>query len=105
MYAPCLLILTYSANVFAHKTENAFLISLIIQAFSWAAQFFGHFFFEKRAPAFLDNIFQAFLLAPLFIFMELLFVLGYRPALLKRTRDKIKIAITTWKMGKERKSE
>lgn len=68
-------------------------------------QFFGHFYFEHRAPALIDNIFQAFLLAPLFIFMELLFVLGYRPALFKRTRDKTKIAITTWKMGKERKSD
>lgn len=91
--------------MFAHKTPNAFLISSIIQIVSWAAQFFGHFFFERRAPALLDNIFQAFLLAPLFIFMELLFVLGYRPALLKRVRDKTKIAITTWKMGKERKAE
>jgi uncharacterized membrane protein YGL010W len=91
--------------VFAHKTSNAFLISAIIQAVSWVVQFFGHFFFERRAPALIDNIFQSFLLAPLFIFMELLFVLGYRPALLKRVRDKTKIAITTWKMGKERKAE
>jgi uncharacterized membrane protein YGL010W len=45
------------------------------------------------------------LLAPLFIFMEFLFVLGYRPALLKRIRDKTKISITTWKMGKDRRAE
>lgn len=100
-----MLIFTYSANVFAHKTHNAFIISSIIQGISWAFQFFGHFFFEKRAPALTDNVFQAFLLAPFFVFMELLFVLGYRPALLKRTRDKTKIAITTWKMGKERKND
>ena len=91
--------------MFAHKTSHAFMISAIIQGISWAAQFFGHYFFERRAPALLDNLFQAFLLAPLFIFMELLFVLGYRPALLKRIRDKTKIAITTYKMGKDRKSD
>lgn len=91
--------------MFAHKTSNALLISFLIQAVAWSAQFFGHFFFERRAPALLDNIFQAFLLAPLFIFMELLFVLGYRPALLKRVRDKTKIAITTYKMGKERRTD
>lgn len=97
--------MTYSANVFATKTQHPMLISACIQAGAWGAQFFGHYFFESRAPAFLDNIFQAFLLAPLFIFMELLFVLGYRPALYKRISDKTRTSITTWKMGKERKQE
>ena len=105
MYAPLLLILTYSANVFCRKTPHAFLISTALQAASWIAQFAGHYLLEHRSPALLDNIFQAFLLAPLFVFMEFLFALGYRPALYKRTREKTKIAITTWKMGRERKSD
>jgi len=103
--APFLLIITYTANVFAAKTANAFWIAGAIQALSWAAQLIGHFIFEKRCPALVDNVFQAFLLAPFFVFMEFLFVLGYRPALYKRMRDKTKVAIATWKMGKDRKSE
>ena len=51
---------------------------------SWLAQFVGHGKFEGRAPALLDNIVQAFVLAPFFVFFELLFALGYRPELKKR---------------------
>lgn len=51
---------------------------------SWIAQFIGHGIFEGRAPALLDNIAQAFLLAPFFVWFEILFTLGYRPDLKKR---------------------
>ncbi|KAI8022755.1 Phenylalanine--tRNA ligase alpha subunit, cytoplasmic [Camellia lanceoleosa] len=34
-------------------------------------QFIGHGIFEKRAPALLDNLAQAFLMAPYFVFLEL----------------------------------
>lgn len=51
---------------------------------AWIAQFIGHGVFEGRAPALLDNIFQAFFLAPLFVWLEILFALGYRPELKTR---------------------
>ena len=51
---------------------------------SWVAQFVGHGKFEGRAPALLDNLFQAFFLAPLFVWLETLFALGYRPELKER---------------------
>lgn len=47
--------------------------------FGFAAQIFTHQVFEKRSPALLDNIFQAFVMAPLFVVMETLFMFGYRP--------------------------
>ena len=31
-----------------------------------------------RAPALLDNLFQAVFMAPLFVLMEVMFMLGYR---------------------------
>ena len=34
-----------------------------------------------RRPALFDNLFQSFVLAPFFVFLEVLFKLGYRPAL------------------------
>lgn len=55
-----------------------------IHIFSWIAQFIGHGKFEGRAPALLDNLFQAFFLAPLFVWLEILFALGYRPELQAR---------------------
>ncbi|KAF3051559.1 Alpha subunit of the F1 sector of mitochondrial F1F0 ATP synthase [Didymella keratinophila] len=53
----------------------------------WIAQFIGHGKFEGRAPALLDNLVQAFFLAPFFVWFEILFSLGYRPEL-KRRLDK-----------------
>ncbi|ESZ93739.1 hypothetical protein SBOR_5876 [Sclerotinia borealis F-4128] len=51
---------------------------------SWILQFVGHGAFEKRAPALLDSLVQAIVLAPFFVFMEVLFIFGYRPELQKR---------------------
>ena len=46
--------------------------------FGFAIQIFAHQVFEKRSPAFLDNIYQAFVMAPLFVVMEFMFFFGYR---------------------------
>ena len=97
--------MTYSANIFHRKTTHSLPITLSLQLLSWSAQLLGHYVFEHRSPALLDNLFQAFLLAPMFVFMEFLFAMGYRPALLKRTREKTKTAITTWKMGSMKKEK
>merc|ERR1719175_101315 len=45
---------------------------------AWIAQFIGHGVFEGRAPALLDSWDQAFITAPLFVLLEVLFFLGYR---------------------------
>ena len=44
----------------------------------WIAQFIGHGVFEKRAPALLDSWDQAFITAPLFVLLEIMFFFGYR---------------------------
>jgi uncharacterized membrane protein YGL010W len=75
----------------------------MIQFVGCASQLLSHIFIEHRVPAFMDNVLQAFLLAPLFVFIELLFVLGYRPALQKRIHEKVKAAISTWKLRCERR--
>lgn len=55
--------------------------ALAIHIISWLAQFIGHGAYEGRAPALLDNLVQAVFLAPLFVWMEVLFFFGYRPEL------------------------
>jgi len=59
-------------------------IALTVNIVSWVAQFIGHGLFEKRSPALFDNLFQAVFLAPLFVWLELLFALGYRSELKAR---------------------
>jgi len=52
--------------------------ALAIHVVAWIIQFIGHGVFEGRAPALLDSWDQAFITAPLFVFLEILFAAGYR---------------------------
>jgi len=85
--------MTYTANLFALKHPEAWRISLALHGLAWLAQFAGHLFLEKRLPALLSSLSQALLTAPLFVFMELLFLVGYRPALQKRLREKTRASM------------
>ena len=71
-----------------------------VHVICWALQFLGHGQLEGRAPALLDNLFQAIFLAPLFVWMEILFSLGYRPELRARTARRVEEEIRRWKEGK-----
>ncbi|TGZ82028.1 DUF962-domain-containing protein [Ascodesmis nigricans] len=62
----------------------------VSQIVAWGIQFVGHGVFEKKAPALLDNIVQALFLAPFFVWLEVLFMWGYRPELRDRVSKKVK---------------
>lgn len=62
-----------------YSPENAWMWALLLHIFSWIVQIvIGHMYYEQRKPALLDSLFQSLLLAPLFVWFELLFFLGYR---------------------------
>ncbi|KAI3626520.1 hypothetical protein CBS9595_001881 [Malassezia furfur] len=65
----------------AEHHPHAQTIALSVFLASWVAQFYGHGVHEGRAPALLDNLLGAVVLAPLFVFLEVLFFFGYRPEL------------------------
>lgn len=46
----------------------------------WAFQLAGHYIFEKRKPALLDNLFQM-IVGPVFLCAELFFLLGFKEEL------------------------
>ncbi|KAK3372546.1 hypothetical protein B0H63DRAFT_300797 [Podospora didyma] len=71
----------------------------------WLLQFVGHGKFEGRAPALLDNLFQAIFLAPLFVWLELLFMVGYRPELKKRVDKAVEIEIAKYRANKAKNAE
>lgn len=58
--------------------------AIALHILSWLAQFYGHGVHEKRAPALLDNLLQAIVLAPFFVSFEIAFWLGYKLDLKKR---------------------
>ena len=80
---------------------------------SWIAQVIGHLVFEGmrflfvdnfkgRSPALVDNVFQAVLLAPFFVWIETLFLFfNYRPQLQKTLKNKVGKAISEYKKSKE----
>ena len=62
---------------------GAWVPALAVHVVAWVAQFVGHGVFEGRAPALLDNLFQAVFMAPIFVFIEVLMAAGLLKAFKK----------------------
>jgi len=71
--------------------------AVAINVTCWFAQFYGHGVHEGRSPALLTNLQQAFLMAPLFVVLEVLFMFGYRPDLQKRVEPVIAANVREFK--------
>lgn len=84
----------FFANHFRANFENAIFYSILVHVIAWIAQFAAHGLIEKRAPALLDSLLQALLLAPLFVWLEVLFMFGYRKKL-KEDLQKVFIIFST----------
>lgn len=80
--------------------------ALALHIVCWIFQFIGHGVYEGRAPALLDNLIQAIFLAPMFVWLEILFAFGYRPELRSRVSKKVQIEIEKFRAkSKEAKSQ
>lgn len=85
----------------------AWKVVLVSQVVCWTAQFIGHGVFEKRSPALLDNLIQAFMMAPFFVLLEVLQKFcGYEPypGFQKAVRAKMQANIKEWRLKKQKKS-
>jgi uncharacterized membrane protein YGL010W len=86
------------ANWFRVVVPSAWAWALGLHIFSWFAQIvFGHQMAEHRKPALMDSFFQSLVLAPLFVWFELLFLLGYRPRLHAEVQALVRANIEEWK--------
>lgn len=62
--------------------SEAWLWAVYAHVLGWFMQIVpGHGYFEKRKPSLMDSFVQSLLLAPLFVWFELLFLCGYRKTL------------------------
>ena len=85
LYAPVLLGgAAYANHLVANHGSSANSMAIAVHILAWVAQFIGHGVFEGRAPALLDNLAQALFQAPFFVWLEVLFMFGYRPELKAR---------------------
>mmetsp|Transcript_5161 Transcript_5161/g.9484 ORF Transcript_5161/g.9484 Transcript_5161/m.9484 type:complete len:218 (-) Transcript_5161:245-898(-) len=57
-----------------------------VHIMGWLLQFYGHGLHEKRMPALLTNLSQAVLMAPLFVYLEILAFFGYKKAFFKELK-------------------
>lgn len=85
---------TAFARHLSHQNPHQTLqVAIGVHVIAWVAQFIGHGAFEGRAPALLDRLIQALFLAPMFVWFEILFVLGYRPELQARVDKQVNAEI------------
>jgi uncharacterized membrane protein YGL010W len=75
-------------------------VAIATHIICWILQFIGHGAFEHRAPALFDNLVQAIFLAPLFVWLELLFKFGYRRELQSRVENAVQIEIAKFRAQK-----
>eukprot|EP01018_Ginkgo_biloba_P038457 Gb_30789 [translate_table: standard] len=98
-----------SSNALAQRLgfSLAWKVVLVSQLICWTSQFIGHGVFEKRAPALLDNLLQAFLMAPFFVLLEVLQKFcGYEPypGFQKSVQARVQANIKEWRANKQKKS-
>ncbi|CAB3747760.1 Mpo1 family 2-hydroxy fatty acid dioxygenase [Paraburkholderia solisilvae] len=68
-------------------------------ALGWVFQFFGHAAFEHRKPAFVDDL-VGLMIGPLFVLVEALLSVGWRPALRESIERQIEAAHPHAKPGR-----
>jgi uncharacterized membrane protein YGL010W len=90
----------YANHLMSAYPSTSVKAAIAVEVFSWVAQFVGHGVYEGRAPALLDNLVQALVLAPFFVFMEMLFICGYRPELQKRVNEAVSKEILKFRQEK-----
>lgn len=95
----------YANHLTATYGAKANYIAVGVHIVSWIAQFIGHGVYEGRAPALMDNLVQALFLAPFFVWLEVLFYLGYRPELKTRLDAAIQKEIAGFRASKSSKSK
>lgn len=100
IYAPFVIFLGWSANEFYANNANSTRVAGVVFVAAWIAQFIGHGKFEGRAPALLDSLFQSLVLAVFFVFMEVMFELGYKPELHRRLQNRIGKEIVKYRAKK-----
>lgn len=76
LYAPVIAGMQLLASRVCSKHVTA---SVAVHLIGWIIQVLAHKYFEGRAPAFLEDPLQAIHAAVFFVWLEVLYYLGYRP--------------------------
>lgn len=92
----------WSSEAFRDVVPSAWAWALGIHILGWVMQIYpGHMLAEKRRPALMDSFFQSLVLAPLFVWFELLFLIGFRPTLRNEVESLVTANIEAYTSAKE----
>ncbi|KAI8084601.1 uncharacterized protein BX664DRAFT_337360 [Halteromyces radiatus] len=105
LYAPILYTMCYTATQFQRTNPNATKLALGLHITSWILQFIGHGAAEKRSPKLVDNLIQALVSAPYFVFFEVLFALGYRPKLRREMMIEVEKDVAAFRARQQQKRQ
>ena len=95
----------YSTLLYSRHGADIWNYALYTHIICWIAQIVGHQKWEGRSPALLDNLFQAFMMAPLFVLMEVLFMFGYRKEFRERVQKVVDVNVREYKASKAKKGK
>jgi uncharacterized membrane protein YGL010W len=80
----------FKQTMMAAGVDRPWAVALVLHILAWYMQIHpGHAIFEKRKPALLDSFAQSIIMAPLFVWYEVLFFLGYDKEFKKRLDMKV----------------
>ncbi|CAN0337616.1 unnamed protein product [Laminaria digitata] len=100
--ASLLVVASYMTSNMWMADGGSVMLAAGVNVGAWISQFYGHGVHEGRAPALLDNLFHAFLAAPLFVFCEVLFEFGYKADMQKRINAKVLLNLQEFQAAKNR---
>lgn len=66
----------FTTYLFYYNTQSPIFWALAINIFSWVIQILGHKLFEGNQPAFMDSLIQSFLIAPMFVLIDVIKILN-----------------------------
>jgi len=99
------LYLTAHAFLESQGREKAWQYALALHVLGWYMQIHpGHALLEGRKPALTDSFFQSLVLAPLFVWMEILFTFGYRRSLEQEMEKRVMANILAYQAQKKAKT-
>ena len=107
--ASCLVLLGYQFAL--HVTSGLYdpqfvwYVAIITHVGGWLAQFYGHGVHEGRSPALLSNLYQALLMAPLFVLLEIFFMFGYKQQFQNKAEKVIAANVKAFRSSKSKKDQ
>ena len=80
----CLYICWITSYLFYWNVSNSLVYATFLHLLAWVGQFVGHYYFERNRLTLIDSLVQEFLIAPIFVIINLQYLMKLK-SLSKKT--------------------